>query len=362
MPDALNGEVVELVQQYKIPILILTSREKGSINALFSELYVFDYIYKKSIKELEYVAKTIQTLYQNQQRAVLVVEDSNLYQNTLSQLLKNLNLPVFTASNGIEALLVMDEHPKIKLVITDYNMPEMDGLELIKVIRSKKNKDELGIIGLSSDNNRQTIVNFLKAGANDFMNKPPIKEELFCRVQNILNMISNINSTREMANTDFLTQINNRRQFFTAGQQLYNKSKREDSFMIVTLIDADHFKAINDTYGHDAGDKVLVNVANILKSVMPKEAIIARFGGEEFTAVCNLTDKQEAKVLLEKLRGKVESQCTIHNNQEIKVTISIGVNTAYGDSFQDMIARADEATYQAKALGRNQVVFYSSDE
>lgn len=362
LPDAPNGEIISLIQHYKIPILILSSRVKSELQDDFSQDYILEYIYKKSIKELEYVANSIKTLYSNQRKIVLVVEDSISYQNALINLLKPLCLPIMTASNGIEALKILKDNTQVKLIITDYNMPQMDGLQLIEKIRFQKNKDEVGIIGLSMDNNKETIINFLKAGANDFINKPPFREELYCRVQNILNVISSIEEIKNMANTDFLTQLYNRRQFFSAGEKLYKTSKSNASLMLVALIDADHFKNINDTYGHDAGDRVLVNIANIFKSIMPKSALIARFGGEEFTCVCNIKSESEseAKTLLEKLRKSIESLRIIHNKKEIKITISIGVNTFYGSSFQEMISKADEAVYKAKSKGRNTIVFYSN--
>lgn len=362
LPDAPNGEIVTLVQEYDIPIIILSARSKNTLPEEITSKNVIDYVYKKNMKELEYVVKNIQTLYQNQQRHVLIVEDSAFYLKRFSQALENLRLPITTAANGLEALQVLEENPDIQLVITDYNMPDMDGLELIENIRQNKTKEELGIIGLSAANNNETALEFLKAGANDYMSKPPMSEELYCRVQNTLNTLANVKAMRDMANTDFLTKIHNRRQFFEAGEKLYSKLKKKASFMLLALIDADNFKSINDTYGHEAGDKVLINLANTFKSILPKNALIARFGGEEFTCVCNLENEVEAEAILEQLRQSVEALTIIHEGHEIKVTISVGVSTVFGASFQDMINSADEAVYVAKSSGRNKVVFSSETQ
>lgn len=132
--------------------------------------------------------------------------------------------------------------------------------------------------------------------------------------------------------------------------------------MLLAMIDADHFKSINDTYGHDADDAILMELANTLKSVLPSDALVAGFGGEEFTCLANIEGEEAAKCVLEKLRASVEELTINHEGNDISITISIGVATAYGESFDDMIKAADEAVYEAKDRGRNRVVFRHTDD
>lgn len=359
LPDASNGEIIELINRYNIPIIILTASVKSSSSIVYSEKKVIDYIYKKNIKEMEYLAKTISNLYQNQRRHVLVVDDSPESSDTIVDLLSNIKLSSTVVDNGIEALQMLEENTDIELVITDYNMPDMDGIELVENIRQRLNKEELPIIGLSSDNDSQIIVDFLKVGVNDFMNKPIINEELYCRVQNMLSTVDNLKMMQQMANTDFLTKIFNRRYFYTIAEKLYKSSKQQKKMLFLALIDADHFKRINDNFGHEAGDQVLVALVQACKNALPNHAILARYGGEEFTCICQVEDQNQVSELLENLRARVEALTISYKNEIIRITISVGVTIDYAGSFQDMINQADEAVYQAKDSGRNKVVFYS---
>jgi len=193
-------------------------------------------------------------------------------------------------------------------------------------------------------------------GASDYMAKPIVPEEFYCRVTHNVNSVGYVREIKKSAATDYLTQTHNRMSLFEVGGMLYAHSQRESHLIAVAMIDADHFKQINDTYGHDIGDKVLVSLAATLKGNLRKSDMIARFGGEEFVCLAAVSKESEAMVLFEKMRLAVEANELEIGDKKISITVSIGVTTNPGKTFNDMIKKADKAVYQAKNNGRNQVV------
>jgi len=356
LPDAPNGEVVDLVHKQDVPIIVLTGSIDNAVRQTMTAKLIVDYVVKRNMNEIAYVATQVEKLYNNQNATVLVVDDSKTYRSFIASLLGNLRYQVIFAANGVEGLKQIQEHDNISLVITDYNMPEMDGLEFIEQVRREHKREELAILGLSNASDHELIVRLLKTGANDFMSKPVVADEFYCRVAQNVNMIGYFRQIKHHATSDYLTNVHNRRSLFDLGEVLYANTRRESILLAVAMIDADHFKKINDTYGHDVGDKALVALAKTIKQVLRKSDIVARFGGEEFVCVAGLKDASHAPELFEKVRAAVEKIRIPAGDTSIGVTVSIGVTTKMTESFSEMINTADCAVYQAKQNGRNQVV------
>ncbi len=356
LPDAPNGEIIALVQQFNIPIIILTASRDIAIKQTLEAELIIEYVIKSEAEEIEYVAGIVSHIYYNQFCKVLLVDDSLAYLQYLSSLVENLRYQVLLAKDGLEALEVLDKNTDISVIITDYVMPRMDGLELINAVRSRYKKEEISILGISMSDNRELIVRLLKMGANDFMPKPIIPDEFYCRVIQNVNMIQYVREIKKTATSDYLTQLHNRRNLFELGEVLYANAKRGALRIVAAMIDADHFKQVNDRYGHDVGDIVLVSIANALKRSMRVSDIIARFGGEEFVCIAVIKEDKDAMILFEKVRKAVAALSIPVGKEELKVTISIGASYNLGNNLDEMLKFADDAMYQAKENGRNQVV------
>jgi diguanylate cyclase (GGDEF)-like protein len=261
------------------------------------------------------------------------------------------NAQIYTAKDGIEALEKIKEYKNIKLILTDYEMPNMDGLELIKKIREKYTLNDKIIIAISSATNKAISATLLKVGANDFLTKPFIDEELTCRCDNNFKICMLMDEVRELAFKDSLTGLYNRRYFFDIANKIYLTSLRNEKPISVLMCDIDHFKNINDTYGHQVGDIVIKNTATILKAKVRKNDLVARYGGEEFVLLLYNCDIKNAYKVGEKIRSCIEK---IVINQDIKYTISIGVSNK-GLTLEEMIKNSDDMLYKAKKT-RNSVV------
>ena len=234
-------------------------------------------------------------------------------------------------------------------------MPNMNGDELCTEIRRLYDNDEKAIIGVSAADSSDLSTLFLKNGANDYLRKPFNNEEFYCRLSQNVDMLELMATIKRQANTDYLTNLPNRRYFFEETDKSLQKIKGEQGCGSLAMLDIDHFKVINDTHGHDVGDEVLKGLS-ICFSKYFKKYLVARLGGEEFAVYFADTDKQEALKRLEGFRYFIEANSQEFSKAKIKFTLSIGF--AFGPVYQidELLKQADLKLYDAKESGRNKVV------
>jgi diguanylate cyclase (GGDEF)-like protein len=361
LPDASGLDTVEAVRAYDVPIIVLTGSVDGFLRQAVLDMRVIDYMFKNGAAAVEDVAYLIGRLRQNLSMKVLVVDDSQTFMLHVMKLLAQYRYIILTARNGREALEILEQHPDIGLVLTDYHMPEMNGLELVQSIRRKHRREDLAIIALSDINRPELSAAMLKAGANDYLSKKFQVEEFYCRVVQNTNMVRYVHELRDMANRDYLTRLHNRRFLFQAVEPLYAEARAGKRDLAVAMVDADHFKHINDEFGHVVGDEALKRIAAVLRRGFVGSGIVSRYGGEEFVCVTTLSDSGRSMEHFEQVRAGVASIELKSKGKRVPLTVSIGVTSALGGSFADMIELADQAVYRAKASGRNRVVELSPD-
>jgi diguanylate cyclase (GGDEF)-like protein len=299
-----------------------------------------------------------------QQIRVLVADDSavsrKLVEHTLNEKLYSL---VFAKSGRETVDLFAEHHPA--LVIVDWIMPDLTGIEICKHIRSKTQASYTYIILLTGKSEKESVVEGLAAGADDYLTKPFHPEELIARVGvglRIMRLQREIEvknaMLEELALTDPLTSLPNRRAIENwAARQLSGAARYGFSFW-VALADLDHFKTVNDTYGHDAGDTVLKAFSHILKTKSRSSDICGRIGGEEFLFVLTHATKEDAKRVIECVRAELEATKFNFNGNSLTVTASFGLAGFSGTrapDFNRLVAQADLALYSAKRLGRNRL-------
>jgi diguanylate cyclase (GGDEF)-like protein len=367
LPDAHDEEIVDYILSKGIPSIVFTGNFGDDIRERILSKDVVDYVLKESTQDVEYLVRTILRIYKNQSVKVLVVDDSSVTRTLLKSLLVIQKFKVFEAVNGIEGMEVLKQNPDIKLVITDYSMPGMDGFQFVSAIRKKYSLDRLAIIGISAHGSGILSAKFLKKGANDFVNKPFGKEELNCRVNQNIEMLEYIEAIQDASNKDYLTGLYNRRYFFDLGRKMFENARRGNLEMTIAMIDIDHFKKINDTYGHDAGDAALKSVAAFIYDNFRQADLVCRFGGEEFCVLATNMKKEKTFDFFDSLRRQIEAE-TLHlltsNKQkaDVSVSVSIGVTTRLGSSLETTVNSADELLYKAKQSGRNRVIVDVTEE
>ena len=358
LPDAPNGEVVDYAISKGNRVIVLSGIVDKTFRESILKKKIIDYVNKGSVDYINYIAQTINRLEKNKNHTVLVVDDSMVFRKQMQSLLENMFFKVITVAHGEEAINYLKMHHEITLVLTDYNMPVMDGLELTYEIRKEQSKNDLAILAISSNNDDEINAIFLKAGANDFITKPFSKEEFSCRVNNTIEALENIQLITNHANRDYLTGLYNRRYFFEAMEKYEIEVAETQESYAIAMIDIDHFKKINDKYGHDVGDHIITALSDILRSSTGHNDIVARFGGEEFCVAIKDIGHETAINIFERIRLEVEKYVYQLNDEEfIKFTISIGVVLHEEDeSLEDTINNSDLMLYKAKNGGRNIVI------
>ena len=270
----------------------------------------------------------------------------------MTALLRRHNFITFEAVNAEQGIDLLRSNSNIKLAIIDENMPGMSGIQMISELRKSYSKDDLGIIGISSDTKSGLSARFIKSGATDYLHKPYCHEEFFCRIMQNVERLENIETIKRVANSDYLTGLPNRRHFFTrvsAIQQILPKSQS------LAIIDIDHFKTVNDTYGHDCGDYTLKELAKLVAEYFA-DYTAARFGGEEFCVYFSNTSPEQVLQILENFRKAIERKTLTFEKQSLSCTVSIGVTHKSKGGINAMLRLADEHLYSAKNNGRNLIV------
>ncbi|WP_267523129.1 diguanylate cyclase [Campylobacter sp. MG1] len=362
LPDAMHGQVVDYALSKKIPSIILTGLDDDATRKSFMDKDIVDYVLKDGNECVDYIIDIIERLQRNENTKIIVAEDSSLMRNVIKNILKSYKFQVFPAAHGAEALGYLEQHPDVKLILSDKEMPVISGEELIREVRCKYNKNQLGIIVLTAHGSDDVGVRMLKSGANDFIQKPFSRENLICRVNSSIDLIYYLEQLKESAEKDFLTKLNNRKSFFEIASAYYSQIDEKTTFAVL-MADIDKFKSINDTLGHAAGDSVIIRCAHTLLENVKGGDTVARFGGEEFCVLVKNITKENAIKMAVKIRSMLKNTPALYCDKHINFTASLGL--ALGNKnipIEDMIKRADEALYEAKENGRDRVEIYNGGE
>lgn len=357
LPDAPNGEVVDYALQKKQHVIVLSGNINKELRKQILQKEVIDYVTKGGLNDINYILQTIERLHKNKDHTVLVVDDSMMTRKHMKVLLENLFFKVITVAHGEEAMGMLQTNSNISLILTEYKMAVMNGLELTLEIRKTYKKDELSIIALSSNEDDEINAMFLKHGANDYIRKPFSKEEFSCRINNTIEALENLNLVTNHINRDFLTGLYNRKYFFSNMREYTDEIASSAEKYAIAMVNIDNFKKINDTYGHEFGDKVIIHLSEILTSKTNYNDMVARFGGEEFCIALKNVNRYSAQDIFERLREEVQRSYIITSKgEEVRFTISLGAAMNIDDSLEDTMDQADMLLYKAKQEGKNQLI------
>jgi len=355
LPDAPSGEAVPCTVNAEIPTIVMTGNIDKQTRDTVEKYPIIDYIIKENKQAYQYLEKQLLRLIRNESVKVLVVDDLASTRRYIYNLLARHKYQILLAEDGKEALTILEATPSISVIITDNEMPNMNGDELCTEIRRLYDSDEKAIIGISGADSSDLSTLFLKNGANDYLHKPFNNEEFYCRLSQNVDMLELMATIKRQANTDYLTNLPNRRYFFKEAEKSLKQIKRAKGNSSLAMLDIDHFKSINDTYGHDAGDEVLKGLSACFKKFFEKH-LVARLGGEEFAVYFADADKQESLKRLEDFRYFIEANSQEFSQEKIKFPISIGISNGPVYQIDELLKQADLKLYNAKESGRNKVV------
>ncbi len=308
---------------------------------------------------------------------VLLVDDDPMMLTRLSKQLTTAGHRVKVCRDGDSALTCLMEQP-FQLLITDWRMEPMDGVELCRTLRASMLGNSLYIIMLTATDHEDSLVEAFDAGIDDFVTKPVSLRVLLARIragQRIITLQQDLHGERQelerstaelavanrrlqqLAHTDLLTTLPNRRYAFNRLDQEWESAKRHTRPLSVFMLDLDHFKSVNDSLGHDAGDLVLAHTAKVMRETIRTLDVVCRLGGEEFLIIAPNTDTSAALLLAERIRQAIESRQLNELDLSRPVTASIGVacSTDHPLSWKELVKMADQAVFRVKKAHRNAV-------
>eukprot|EP01037_Dinobryon_pediforme_P023798 gene23798-25368_t len=276
----------------------------------------------------------------------------------MTAMLVELGHEVLAYRDGGEALRQLLHDPDIDVLMTSLETPTVDGLQLCWEARTLERPDRpIYVIAMSSSRDRDQLSKALDSGADDFIAKPPAVRELSARLRSASRMLTAQTKLLYLASHDPLSDLFNRRAFFERAGSALSRANETSADLAVLMIDIDHFKQVNDTFGHDVGDRVIAAVAGQIRKV---GELGGRMGGEEFAVVLENTSQDAAARRADELRRDLAGGDFDGFPPQLRVSVSIGVaGMRPGDTLSDVLKRADLALYQAKRSGRNCVVVSS---
>jgi diguanylate cyclase (GGDEF)-like protein len=297
---------------------------------------------------------------------ILIAEDNAVSRRVVETQLTKWGHEVLSANNGTEAWEILQANDAPPLAILDWMMPGIDGVELCRRVRERTNQLYTYVILLTAKDRKEDVVKAMDAGADDYVVKPPDPSELQARIRagcRIIELEQRLIKTQEklkvQATHDSLTGLWNRSAIFDILDRELGRAKRNETPISIGMADLDHFKSVNDSFGHIAGDTVLREVANRMRSVIRDYDSIGRYGGEEFLIVLPGLDEKDAIDAAERIRLSISEKPLVIQEGVVPVAISIGVAvmnpTTKAGQAESLIRLADEALYTAKAQGRNRV-------
>jgi diguanylate cyclase (GGDEF)-like protein len=298
---------------------------------------------------------------------ILVAEDNIVSRQLLERRLIKWGYEVISTEDGSAAWNILQREDAPRLAILDWMMPEMNGVQVCKKVRSRSEESYIYILLLTAKDQKEDLVEAMQAGADDYIIKPPDPRELKVRLRagrRIIELQEQLVSAREalrvQATYDSLTDLLNRSAILDIVQRELDRAKRQQTSVGIAMVDLDHFKRVNDTYGHIAGDVVLREVAKRITSSVRSYDAVGRYGGEEFLIVLPGRDEQAVLSAAERIRSHICSKTVTIPEEIVSVTVSLGVTV--GDlaaqmDMESLIQVADTALYKAKANGRNRVEF-----
>jgi len=298
--------------------------------------------------------------------SILIIDDTKSVRQQILDILHGTDLfsNYFEAGDGLEGLRIL-LNEKIDIVLCDVEMPGMDGFKFLSMVNARKELHDIPILLLTSHEEMATKVKGLEQGASDYLTKPFSPEELLARVKvqlKVKTLQDNLKESNQLlqklAQTDPLTELHNRRYMMETLEAEFDRSSRVGSPFALLMLDLDHFKQVNDTFGHQLGDKVLQSTAWEIQALLRQYDSAARFGGEEFALLLPETPLNGAKLVAERVRQSINDIEFAGPLSKLKISISIGVAAIPHNKIStvsDLVRLADDALYAAKRNGRNRV-------
>lgn len=303
--------------------------------------------------------------------SVLIIDDSVTVREQIIRTLESFSIfaRYYEAEDGLEGFKKLLSSP-VDIILCDLEMPRIDGFKFLSMLKARPDLQDVPVIILTGMNDRERKIKGLEQGASDYITKPFDPEELVARVKvhlKIKKLQDELKRSNdlllEISNTDHLTGLFNRRYMMDALEKEVQRSTRKGGNLSLILLDIDHFKVVNDSFGHLQGDVVLQKVAQQLQKELRSYDCAARYGGEEFVAILPDSTLKESVFVADRIRLAIQGTRFNGPLARLGITVSLGVSwfsPEQAPTVDGFIKQADDALYRAKSNGRNRVEFHDS--
>ncbi|WP_337266665.1 GGDEF domain-containing response regulator [Oryzifoliimicrobium ureilyticus] len=356
LPDCPDGEALELTRQYEIPSIVFAASVNAQLHSQVLQRNVVDYVVKDNARAFDALVASVRRALTNAKTKLLVVGMPGEAFNAFVAGLRAQQYGLSVVASGKDAVnrLAKERDIDLLLVVGD-QLPDMDAFELMRQLREQNPVDPTHVVGMAKDD--AIAVEFLRAGANEVLHNAFSIAEVRHRISNSATMAREVRRLRTAAACDYLTGLYNRRYFCDNGPKIVGDCLRRRELSSIAILDIDHFKRLNDTYGHEIGDLVLKSVAHRLSQLFQSTGyLLCRLGGEEFAILFPMTNSKDASQLCDDVRSDISRLRVKADDEELTVTVSIGVaEISMHETFENYLHAADQFLYMAKNRGRNTV-------
>ncbi|WP_440657323.1 diguanylate cyclase [Ensifer adhaerens] len=344
LPDAPNCEALEFILDNQVPAVVFTAAFNDHTREEILRRGALDCVIKHQPESINLLIGAVDRALTNGKTTVLLADSDAASRSELAGILRRKRISVCEVASAADALQVLDSGEAVDLVVTDLDLSDMSGAALLAEVERRRGDGAVPVIGLSDSGDRRAGARFLEAEFNG-------------RIAQAAGVQKRLQTLQRQAASDYLTDLYNRRHFFVAGPRLVEQCLRRGEPTAIAVLDIDHFKRLNDTYGHEIGDIVLKHVAKRLSVLVGEDHLLARLGGEEFGILFNGCDVRRAFAFCDALRLELAKSRIVADDEELTITVSIGLATIEtSEAFENYLHAADQFLYMAKHAGRNRVI------
>lgn len=358
LADATNGEALDHILACNIPAIVFSGYASDARRGEILANRAAEFVYKNSSRSLDRLAEAVErVLSANRPLALLIDPDEATAVPSITAAMEG-TFAVTHCLSVDQALSRLDASKRaVELVIVRHDVISECDYALLETLALRFGDNSVRVVGFATEPADGAAARFLRAGGDDFLQLPMIEADIAGRLNHILAIHRQIQSLQRMASRDYLTDMLNRRYFFDRGPKIVEMCLRQSAPVCAAILDIDHFKRLNDTYGHEIGDLVLKAVSRrLLQLVGEKEHLPARIGGEEFALLLTNMDIRQAYEFCERIRTDIAKTKIVVDDEDISVTVSMGLaSISELETFDNYLNAADQYLYLAKHSGRNRV-------
>lgn len=358
LADAPNGETLAYMLGRTIPAIVFSGFTSEARREAILASGATELVNKNSPRSLDTLVEAIERVLSSKLPNVLIVDPAEGDESEMGQAMHGGTFALTHCQTDVQALAILDAAKGgIELVIVRSDLASRDGYALLETLSRRFGEDAVRVVGFTVEPASDAVSRFLKAGGDDFLHLPMSAADIEGRLIHTIAIHRQIRALQRMASRDYLTDMLNRRYFFDRGPKLVDMCLRQSSPVCTALVDIDHFKRLNDTYGHEVGDLVLKAVSRkLLQLVGEKQHLPARIGGEEFALLLTHMNIEQAYEFCERIRIEISNTKIAVDDEEVSVTVSMGLaNISESETFDNYLNAADQYLYLAKHSGRNRV-------